>query len=215
MTQQTAKGADSRQKLLNAAMKLFAQNGFQGTTMRSIAQESGLSLGNSYYYFESKDELVAELFRQLQDRHRALAWNRLQHGNNLETNVRITLESALEVLSPYRDFGPAFMRAAFAGGNHGAREVNRSKEFGLWSQAVATCSPQPPLAIRQDLPQLLWLIQRGIMLFWAYDDTKDAARTRRLIGNAAPVIARLAVLSRLPVVRTILDDVISLVRSSR
>ena len=214
MTQQTAKGAESRQKLLNAAMKLFAQNGFQGTTMRAIAEESGLSLGNSYYYFESKDQLVGELFRLLQDQQRALAWPRLKEGNNLETNVRLTLETTLEVLTPYRGFGPAFIRAAFAGGDQASGNVNKAKEFGLWRQAVATCRPQPPLAIRQDLPQLLWLIQRGIILFWAYDGTKDDRRTLRLIGNAAPVIARLAVLSRLPVVRTILDDIISVIRCS-
>lgn len=214
MSTQTAKGADSRQRLLNAAMKLFAENGFHGTTMRAIALESGLSLGNTYYYFESKDQLVSELFRLLQDEQRALTWPRLTAGNNLETNVRLTLETTIDVLAPYRDFGPAFIRAAFAGGNEASGFVNRAKEFGLWRQAVATSRPQPPLAIRQDLPQLLWLIQRGIILFWAYDNTENARRTRRLIGNAAPVIARLAVLSRLPVVRTILDDIISLIRTS-
>lgn len=212
MTQQTAKGAETRRLLLNTALRLFAKEGFAGTTMRAIARESGVSLGNTYYYFESKDAIVHELFRNLVEQHRSASWPLLVPGNNLETNVRLSLEKSLEILSPFQEFGPAFIRTAFSGAQDELAETRRSLELELWRQVVATARPLPPLAIRQDLPQLLWLVQRGVFLFWAYDSSVDAKRSRRLVKNVAPVIARLVVLSRMPVVRSILDDVISLVR---
>lgn len=214
MTQQTAKGTETRQLLLNTALRLFASEGFAGTTMRAIARESGLSLGNAYYYFESKDAIVHELYRNLAEQHRAACWPLLVAGNNLETNVRLSLEKSLEILAPFHEFGPAFIRTAFSGTQGDRADNHRALEFGVWRQVVATARPLPPLAIRQDLPQLLWLVQRGVFLFWAYDSSVDAKRSQRLVKNVSPVIARLVVLSRMPVVRTILDDVISLVRTA-
>jgi len=53
---------DIRQKMelqiLNAALDLFASDGFEGTSMQSIAKEAGVSKGNLYNYFESKQELL-------------------------------------------------------------------------------------------------------------------------------------------------------------
>jgi AcrR family transcriptional regulator len=214
MRKPTAKSAQTRQLLLDTAMKLFATKGFAGTTMRSIAQESGLSLGNAYYYFESKDSIVHELFRQLFERHLSSTLPLLVPGNNLETNLRIALGRGLEIMTPFQEFGPAFIRTAFAGSNPELGNAQRALELGLWRQVVTASRPLPPLAIRSDLPQLLWLIQRGIFLFWAYDSSPGAARSHRLIKNIAPMVARLVVLSRMPVVRSILDDIISLVRTA-
>ncbi|MEE1621862.1 TetR family transcriptional regulator [Zafaria sp. Z1313] len=220
MAPSSPKAAHTRQKLVNASAKLFAIHGYEKTTLRSIAAESGMSLGSAYYYFESKEQLAGELYRATREAHRNLAWPRLLVGNTLEGNIRAVMDTALDALEPFQGFGPAFLRAAFSGGagpeaaDADVAAVNRAKEFGLWRQAVTTARPQPPLAIRNDLPELLWLVQRGILLFWAYDASPGRERTRRLVRNAAPLLARLSVLSRLPVVRAILDDVIGLVRSA-
>lgn len=214
MSKQTAKAIETRQLLLNTALRLFATKGFASTTMRAIAKESGLSLGSAYYYFESKDDIIHEFYRGLVEQQRTTTWPMLVEGNTLETNIRIALEQGLEILSPFHEFGPAFIRTAFSGAHGELGDVHRALEFGLWRQVVAMSRPLPPLAIRQDLPQLLWLIQRGIFLFWAYDSSNGAARSHRLVKNAAPMIARLVVLSRMPVVRTIIDDVLSLIRTA-
>ena len=49
------------QKLIDTALRLFRDDGYRATTMRRIATEAGVSLGNAYYYFASKDDLVHEL----------------------------------------------------------------------------------------------------------------------------------------------------------
>jgi AcrR family transcriptional regulator len=47
----------SRQRIINAATKLFAQHGFSGTSIRDIAGAAGTTIPNIYHYFGSKDGL--------------------------------------------------------------------------------------------------------------------------------------------------------------
>lgn len=53
--------AYKRQKILDAAGALFRENGLDGTTMRAIATQAGYSTGAPYGYFQSKEEIYAEL----------------------------------------------------------------------------------------------------------------------------------------------------------
>ncbi len=53
--------AYKRSKILQAASDLFRKNGLEGTNMRSIATTAGYSTGAPYAYFQSKEEIYAEL----------------------------------------------------------------------------------------------------------------------------------------------------------
>jgi AcrR family transcriptional regulator len=65
---------DKRTAILDATLGLISQNGFHGTSMSMIAKEAGVSAGIIYHYFESKDDLIDELFVALkQDFGRALS----------------------------------------------------------------------------------------------------------------------------------------------
>ena len=52
-----------RVKFAEAAMRLIAQHGLEGLTMRAVAAESGLSYGSLFHYFRSKDELLVHAVR--------------------------------------------------------------------------------------------------------------------------------------------------------
>ncbi|MDK2125200.1 TetR/AcrR family transcriptional regulator [Parachitinimonas caeni] len=53
-----ARSSDKRERLLDAARTLFHTQGFAQTTLADISAASGVPLGNVYYYFKTKDELV-------------------------------------------------------------------------------------------------------------------------------------------------------------
>jgi len=55
---------DPRARILAAAERAFAQHGFHATTMQDVANEAGMSPGNLYRYFRSKDAIVAGLCSQ-------------------------------------------------------------------------------------------------------------------------------------------------------
>lgn len=53
--------AESRQKILSAAMEVFAEKGYHGATITEITKRAGVSRGLASYYFPSKHLLVEEL----------------------------------------------------------------------------------------------------------------------------------------------------------
>jgi TetR/AcrR family transcriptional regulator, fatty acid metabolism regulator protein len=54
--------ADKRRLILDAAVRVFAQRGFNGCRVSDIADEAGVAYGLVYHYFRSKDEVLDTLF---------------------------------------------------------------------------------------------------------------------------------------------------------
>ena len=52
---------ESRQRILDAALKVFAKQGYHSATVDAIAKTAGISKGLMYNYFKSKDEMLNEL----------------------------------------------------------------------------------------------------------------------------------------------------------
>jgi TetR/AcrR family fatty acid metabolism transcriptional regulator len=55
---------DKRQNFLDAAVRVFARQGFHSTRVSDIADEAGVAYGLVYHYFNSKDEVLNELFTE-------------------------------------------------------------------------------------------------------------------------------------------------------
>lgn len=64
------KGERTRQRILQAAMKVIAREGIRGTTHRAIASEAGVQLSLTTYYFKDLPELISETFRLFMERDR-------------------------------------------------------------------------------------------------------------------------------------------------
>jgi AcrR family transcriptional regulator len=58
------KREQSINKLAAVALRLFSEQGYEATSIRTIASEADMSLGLLYNYFKSKDELLEEIFRR-------------------------------------------------------------------------------------------------------------------------------------------------------
>ena len=111
------KSEQTRQVVLDTALRLFRQEGYAATTMRRIATEAGLSPSNAYYYFSGKDELVQELYRQLQVEHRQAAAPGIEPGARLEVNLAHVLHRGLDTNAPYHAFGSTLLASALAPGS--------------------------------------------------------------------------------------------------
>lgn len=53
--------ADRRSEIIAAAQRCFARSGFHQTSMQEICAEAGMSPGNLYRYFRSKEEIIADI----------------------------------------------------------------------------------------------------------------------------------------------------------
>ncbi|MDU0460117.1 MAG: TetR/AcrR family transcriptional regulator [Geobacteraceae bacterium] len=59
---------DKRDEIVRAALELIAENGFHGAPMAMIADKAGVGAGTIYRYFENKDVLIEELYRELEEK---------------------------------------------------------------------------------------------------------------------------------------------------
>lgn len=59
---------DKRDDIMRAALELMAEHGFHGAPMAMVADRARVGAGTIYRYFENKDVLIAELYRDLKRR---------------------------------------------------------------------------------------------------------------------------------------------------
>ncbi len=57
---------DTKSQILTAALDLFAQNGYEKTTMRAIAKKVGIQSASIYYFFDSKESLLKAIFTEFE-----------------------------------------------------------------------------------------------------------------------------------------------------
>jgi AcrR family transcriptional regulator len=59
------KKAEKHTALMQAALELFAEQGFHGSSTAQIAKRAGVASGTLFFYFNSKEALIHELFREI------------------------------------------------------------------------------------------------------------------------------------------------------
>jgi AcrR family transcriptional regulator len=214
------KAARTRSTIIDAALGLFRERGYDATTMRAIAAEAGVSVGNAYYYFESKEQLIQGFYDRAQVDHAAAARGVLEVEVDLAARIIGVGEAWLEVMDPYRPFAGKFFKNAaeptsplspFSPESSPARMA----AVALWDEVLDGSDAKIPRRVRPELPELLWLYFMGIVLFWVHDPTLDVSATRRVLHRTAPLVVRAIALTRLPVMRSMIDDVVALLHDIR
>ena len=215
-----AKSEQTRQRVADTALRMFREIGFEQTTMRAIAAEAGVSVGNAYYYFASKNELVQELYQQIQADHASRAVEVLDGIHDLSGRLKATLHAGLDTMAPYHRFGAEFIATAirptsptnpFNPASSDARQAAQQ----IFVDVVEGAAPAPPRRLRSELPGLLWMAYMGVTLFWVYDTSEGQRRTRILVDGISPLVARGVSLARIPGVGKILGDAMALTRAVR
>jgi AcrR family transcriptional regulator len=57
--------SDKQREILNAALKLFVENGFHATPTSMIAKQAGVANGTLFHYYPTKDELIVALYTEI------------------------------------------------------------------------------------------------------------------------------------------------------
>src|SRR2546428_258500 len=102
----TQKGEQTKALILNAALAVFHERGYEETTMRAIAQRAGVSLGNAYYYFGSKEQLIQAFYHRTHEQHLAALMARPKETNlktRLLTVMRLLRKRALRLIDELRE----------------------------------------------------------------------------------------------------------------
>lgn len=202
----TRKGESTRKKILESALRLFRERGYDGTTMRSIAADAGVSLGNAYYYFTSKDHLIHAYYARSHVEHLAACKGVLETEPDLERRLREVLRLKISTSEPYHRFATQLFKTAadptspLSPFSDDSLEVRR-QSTELMRRIVEGSSTSVTGDLAERLPELLWTYQMGIILYWIHDGSPGRARTYRLIDHTTSLVVRLIKISRLPPVR--------------
>lgn len=213
----TPKGEQTRELILTSALDLLQDHGYERTTMRAIAKRAGVSLGNAYHYFGSKEHLIQAFYHRLHEEHLAVTRTALANETSFRARLMSVMQLKISTLEPYHEFaGVLFKTAAdphsplnpFA---HDSAPVRRDS-IKLFEELVVDTRARIPADLRAELPYLLWLYHMGVILFWIHDSSPKRARTHRLIDRTVDLLDKLLVLASNPLMRPVRKRALGLVK---
>lgn len=212
------KAEQTRQAIIDAAMRQFQAKGYDKATMRAIADDAGVSLGNAYYYFSSKEHLIQAYYDRLFVDHAVIAQEALEGTTTFADRLSSVLLAWVDVAAPYHEFAGKFFKNAaeptsplspFSSESTPTREA----AIALHRQVIDGSDLKLAKGLRAELPELLWLAQMGVVLFWVHDSSENQERTRQLIRQVVPILDRALRLTRIPGVRGLVDEIVNLIRT--
>ncbi len=215
----TAKAEETRERIVDAALELFRQKGFDETTMRDIAAAANVATGAAYYYFRSKEELVMAFYMRtaLEARERLPA--AVERSSDLRKRLHTIIEFKLSQFSQHRRLLIGLLRIGIDPSHPLSpfgKETQAMRDEGIeeFRTAVEGSNVRVPKDLRLDLPRLLWLYQMGIILFWICDDTPSQKRTQTLLDGTLDLIVRLIRLASLPLMGPVRRRLLHTIRAA-
>lgn len=213
----TAKAEETRERILDAALQLFRQRGFDETTMREIAHEAGVATGAAYYYFRSKEELVMAFYVRTNDEARELVPAQIAKSHDLRKRVRAIIDTKLDQFAEHRRLMVALVRIGIDPKHPlspfgDETKTMRDESVDFFRQALDGAKPSVPKDLAAELPRLLWLYQMGVILFWIYDESRDQRRTRALLDGTVDLLVRMIQISALPMMGPLRRKLLGIVR---
>jgi AcrR family transcriptional regulator len=214
------KSEQTKARIVDAALLLFLEHGFEGTTMRAIAAAAEVSVGNAYYYFASKEHLIQEYYGRIQELHLAAARPVLDAERGFQQRLRGVLRAHIDIATPYHQFAGVLFKSAADPRSplspfSSESSEPRSRSIALFDDLLDGSDARVGRDLRAELPELLWLYQMGVVLYWVHDDSAGTARTYLLIDRTVPLVDKLISISRLPVLRPVTRQLMQTIRELR
>jgi AcrR family transcriptional regulator len=176
--------AATRERILQAAVQLFAARGFEASTTRDIADTAGIASGTVFNYFSTKEDILTSLAAD------ALAGARRDHtrdktaAGSFEEDLFTHVMAGLRALRPLRKHLSVLgatalspLAAAPADGDDSLRLAHL--------EAVAELAKKHGLGELSSLAlQLYWTLYTGVLLFWANDRSPKQEDTLALLDQS-------------------------------
>src|ERR671912_211978 len=206
----TPKARRTRERILGAALRLFADRGYEATTMRDVAREAGASLGLAYRYFASKEEFALALYMGLAEESEEWAGEGLLAGGTVAERFEWAMLAKLDQVPPHRGPLAALLSRALDPNSpisalgEGTAAV-REKMGGVFLEVVRGASDAPVEKQARELGNVLYALHLAILLYWFHDRTQDVRATRELVGSARDALRYLRPALRLPPMSRVLS----------
>jgi AcrR family transcriptional regulator len=211
----TRKGEQTRAHILETALVLFRERGYEETTMRAIAEAAGVAVGNAYYYFRSKELLIQAFYEHTHVEHEAASREILATERDLRARLLGVMRAKIETAMPYHRFAAILFKTAadprsplspFSAESNPVRQQSTA----LFAEVLEGSDARVPPDLAAELPNLFWLYQMGIILFWIHDDSPGRRRTYTLVDHTVDLVARTIGLASVPLLAPLRRRVLQL-----
>jgi TetR/AcrR family transcriptional regulator len=159
--------------ILEAAAQLFSQHGFDGVSMRRIAEEAGVSKANIYHHYQSKNDLYLAILRESAQHLSAMVETLAQGEGDFEQRLRVFTGAHLDHLFADSATVKLVIREAFSGDEEKGRMVAEQVVGGIFNRMVAIFQAgQASGLLRAELDPALCaslLIGGNLFFFQAYE----------------------------------------------
>lgn len=201
-----SKGEATRAQILQAALDLFEKNGYEKTTMRAIAKAAGVSLGNAYYYFRSKEELIQGFYERMHQEHARACDPILERHKTFKQRLQRVMLARQETASAYHQFaGVLFKTAADPDSplNPFSKESEATREhsIAIFRRVVEGAKEKFPKDLLEDLPEFLWLLQMSMVLYWVHDRSEGCEKSELLVQRSTEMVCKILALIKFPPLR--------------
>jgi AcrR family transcriptional regulator len=212
----TQKGDQTKSLILETALGIFEERGYEQTTMRAIAEKAKVSLGNAYYYFPSKEHLIQEFYHRTHELHLAASGPALEGVQTLKARLLTVMRLKVETIERYHEFADVLFKTAAnpeSPLNPFSDESDRvrTESTNLFAQVIDGAKTRVPKDLREELPFLLWVYHMGIILFWIHDRSPKHRRTYRLIEHSVDLLDKLISLASIPLMRPLRRQALRLI----
>jgi len=212
----TPKAEETERRILEAALELFRQEGFDTATMRDIARKAEVATGAAYYYYPSKDAIVMDFYQRSCAEMQPKIEAALEHAAALETRLRELIRVKLAHFAPNRGVLRALLRNG-ADPRHPLSPFSpqtkpiRDIDLAWFRRILVDCGMRIPRDLEPHLPGVLWFFQMGVIFFWVIDESPEQARTARLLELATKSVVFLIRVSALPLMRPLRKTALQLI----
>ena len=169
------KRADKQSRILDVATALFSERGYAATRMQDIADGLGMKAGSLYYYFESKESVLAAIVGERVGLAVSMLEEIVSSARDPLDQIRAAVVGHLDVFDRHADLYRIFQSERFDAISEdlGARvdELGRRYEQ-LWVELIRRAQSEG--SVRSDADP--WLLMKGIVgmcnstLFWFESD---------------------------------------------
>jgi TetR/AcrR family fatty acid metabolism transcriptional regulator len=188
------RGGDKRERILDAAVRVFARKGFHATRVSEVAKAAGVADGTIYLYFKSKDELLVSLFEDRVERLLSFMKEELPKAPTAASKMRRVIELQLGLLEGERDLAEV-ITVIIRQSSKLLKEYAAPKFMSYLGEiAKVVESGQASGEFRKDVPA--GLVARatfgaldGIALTWALGKAEQGALARAA-GHLADFVLR-------------------------
>jgi AcrR family transcriptional regulator len=173
----------TRQRILEAARKLFLSKGFEAATTRDIADEAGIATGTLFNYFSTKEAILAALATEATAGMDA-DWDETTPQGSFEEELFAFVAAGLRKLRSLRKQLPVLLETVLSPLANNSGDQAQSLRLAHLETVARLAKRHRQEELSPVALQLYWTLYTGVLAFWAKDRSPKQEDTLALLDNS-------------------------------